>query len=153
MIQIKNLQKIKKINQAKIRQKTRKIFKILKVDGVYVSLVFCGNNFIRKINRRYLKRNRATDVICFPLKDEFTPGFLGEIVISVEEAAKNADIYKTSFDSELTLYIIHGVLHLLGWRDYTKRERLKMERKQEEILKKLIVASHKLQVTGHKLEA
>jgi len=108
------------------------------MDGVYVSLVFCDNDFIRKLNRRYFRKNRATDVISFPLRDEFAPGFLGEVVISVEEALNNAKVYGTSFDAELTLYIIHGILHLLGWRDYKKKDRLKMERKQEEILKKLI---------------
>ena len=138
MIQIKNLQRTKRISQHKIRQRTKKIFNIIRMDGVYVSLVFCDNDFIRKLNRRYFRKNRATDVISFPLRDKFAPGFLGEVVISVEEALNNAKVYGTSFDTELTLYIIHGILHLLGWRDYKKKDRLKMERKQEEILKKLI---------------
>jgi len=138
MIQIKNLQKIKRISQAKIRQKTKNILKILDLENFYVSLVFCDNNFITKLNQRYFKRNCPTDVISFPLKDKFTPDFLGEVVISVEETIKNAGIYNTSFDHEFALYIIHGILHLLGWRDYAKKDRLKMGRKQEKILKKIM---------------
>ncbi|OPX28479.1 MAG: rRNA maturation RNase YbeY [Candidatus Omnitrophica bacterium 4484_171] len=138
MTQIKNLQRIRRIKQAEIRQKTEKILKILKANNAYVSLVFCDNCFIKKLNRRYFKRNRTTDVISFPLKDKFAPGFLGEIVISVEKAVSNAALYNSSVDNEIILYIVHGILHLLGWRDYTKKERIKMEKKQQRILKKIM---------------
>jgi len=138
MTQIKNLQRIKRIRQVEIRQKTEKILRILKANNAYLSLVFCDNYFIKKLNRRYFNKNRATDVISFPLKDKFAPGFLGEVIISVEKAVSNAALYNSSVDNEIILYIVHGILHLLGWRDYTKKERLKMERKQKEILNKIM---------------
>ena len=150
MIQIKNLQKIKKINKGKISRRTKDVLKIVGMDKAYVSLVFCDNDFIKRLNLRYFGRNFPTDVISFPLKDKFVPGFLGEVVISVEEAINNAAVYNNSLDREITLYIIHGILHLLGWSDSTKRERIKMEKKQEEILKKLIARSW---YTGHRLQA
>ena len=125
MTQIKNLQRIKRIRQVEIRQKTEKILRILKANNAYLSLVFCDNYFIKKLNRRYFNKNRATDVISFPLKDKFAPGFLGEVIISVEKAVSNAAHYNSSVDNEIILYIVHGILHLLGWRDYTKKNVLR----------------------------
>ncbi|MDP2924368.1 MAG: rRNA maturation RNase YbeY [Candidatus Omnitrophota bacterium] len=105
-----------------------------------VSIVLCDNKFIRRLNKDFFKKNNPTDVISFPLRDDFTRNYLGEIIISVEEANLRAKKYGNTWQQELLFYIIHGILHLLGYKDYTKRQRARMERKQNEIFYKLIEA-------------
>ena len=134
MILIKNLQSLVRINQGKLKKKATRILSHLNLKRVTVSLVFCDNKFIKKINKKYLGKNSPTDVISFPLNDIFNPNYLGEVIISVEEALNNSRIYNTSFDYEIVLYMVHGILHLLGYKDYTKMERERMEKKQKEIL-------------------
>ncbi len=137
MVQIKNLQNLKRINQAKLRKIIGRIVHYLGLKRASFSLVFCDNQFIKRLNRKYFKKSSPTDVISFPLKDKFNSQFLGEVVISVEEALRNAQLYRTSFNYEITLYIIHGLLHLLGYKDYPEREKKKMENKEKELLKRV----------------
>ena len=74
-----------------------------------------------------------TDVIAFPLDKNN----LGEVAISVERAAKVCEKFNNSWHAEFSLYIIHGVLHLLGYEDTSPAKRKKMFKKQGEIFKKI----------------
>lgn len=135
-IQIKNLQNIKRIRINKLKKKLEEIFRILKIkEEVY--FVFCDDKLIRKLNKAFLKKNTSTDVLAFPLKDKYTKDFLGEVIISVEEVLKNSKIYKTTFFDELLLCSIHGILHLLGFKDYSPQDKEKMRKEEERILKKV----------------
>jgi len=136
-IRIKNLQKIKRINSNKLTLCAASVLKYLKLNSKYISLVLCDNSAIKKLNRRFFKRNRATDVIAFPLSDELEPSYLGEVVISVQTAVANSKKFKTTWQEELLLYVIHGILHLAGWRDTSAQERTKMRKKEQQILKML----------------
>lgn len=134
MVQIKNLQNLKRINQSKLKYNTQKVLSFLKLKEKCLSLVFCDNLFIKKVNRKYFNKNSSTDVISFCLEDEFNPQILGEVIISLEEAISNSKKYSFSLEKELTLYIIHGILHLIGYLDHKKKDKEKMEAKQQEIL-------------------
>ncbi|MCK5578555.1 MAG: rRNA maturation RNase YbeY [Planctomycetes bacterium] len=103
-----------------------------------LSLALVDNRTIRKLNRRYLKHNRITDVIAFPLMDDGMNGdkVLGEIVVSVEKAVPEARRRKITVRQELLLYCVHGLLHLLGYDDGNPRARRRMEKKQATILSK-----------------
>ncbi|MCK4908901.1 MAG: rRNA maturation RNase YbeY [Planctomycetes bacterium] len=103
-----------------------------------LSLALVDNRTIRKLNRRYLKHNRITDVIAFPLMDDGMNGdkVLGEIVVSVEKAVPEARRRKITVRQELLLYCVHGLLHLLGYDDGSPRARRRMEKKQAAILSK-----------------
>ena len=137
MVQIKNLQTLRKINQSKFRSLIKSVLHLLKLEKRDVSFVFCDNALIKKLNYRYFKKRSATDVISFNLEDAYTKGLLGEVVISVEEALKNSRRFHTTLTHELTLYIVHGILHLLGYTDYTRSKKEQMERKQDKIMKML----------------
>lgn len=63
--------------------------------------------------------------------------FLGDIIISVDAARRQARDFKTTKKKELVLYLIHGLLHLLGYDDETPKEAEKMKRRQEEIFEAL----------------
>ncbi len=132
-IRIKNLQTRKKVNLRDIRRKVEKILRFLNVQKE-VNLAFCSNDLIKKLNAKYLKKNIPTDVIAFFLADKYPDDLLGEVIVSVEKVVENTKLYRTSFKRELFLCITHGILHLLGYRDKSLRERRKMQKKEEEVL-------------------
>jgi probable rRNA maturation factor len=110
--------------------------------GVSVNMLFTDNAGIRRLNKRFLHRDRPTDVIAFPATrlrriDRSQKGFIGEIVVSAEMARLNSRRYGNSPDTELFLYIIHGILHLLGYDDEEKKRRLTMRKRQEKILNRI----------------
>ena len=139
-IELINQQRIKRINLKQLRKYLEKVLYLLSTEGGNVSfqkasILFCDNNFIKKLNKRYFKKGCATDVISFPLKDDLDPDYLGEVVVSVEEAVKTAKKLRCKWQNELKLYLIHGILHLAGFDDTTQAKRKRMEKKQERILK------------------
>jgi probable rRNA maturation factor len=136
-IEIINLQNIKKIQIKRIRQYVRKIFSFLNTPYKRISLVFCDNSLIESLNKRFFKKVYPTDVLSFPLKDDFDKDYLGEIVVSVEEAVGNANRYRKSWENELILYVIHGILHLLGDDDKNVKKRKVMRQREKKIMKHL----------------
>ncbi len=131
-IEITNRQKIKRVSLKNLR---KKLTQAGSASSKKISFVLCDNRFIKRLNKRYFKKSHPTDVISFPLEDDFDPNYLGEVVVSVEEAVKAA---KGCWQEELLLYCIHGILHLFGYDDRTKSQKQRMERKQEKILRKII---------------
>ncbi len=104
-----------------------------------VSVLLVDDNTIRKLNRRYRGDDRPTDVLAFSQREGpyrgINPSLLGDIVISVERALIQSKRFNQSLEKELSLYLIHGLLHLLGYDDTDPADRAKMARRQEEILK------------------
>jgi len=98
-----------------------------------------GDAVIRDLNKKYLNKDRPTDVLAFRMQDgdfrDLNPQLLGDIVVSVETATRRSRNLKTSFEYELYLYLAHGLLHLLGYTDMTKKGAQKMQRIQKELLK------------------
>jgi probable rRNA maturation factor len=136
--EIANQQKIKRINVKIVSLILRKVFYLLDKPSAQVSVLFCDNDFITRLNKRFFKKSWPTDVIAFPLQDGLDAKYLGEIVISVEQAANVCGFYGKKWQEELTLYLIHGVLHLLGYDDTTAKEKKIMDKKQEKILSELL---------------
>jgi len=105
--------------------------------GKEISITLVSDNKIRQLNRKFHKVDSFTDVLAFPMEDDFvsTKDILGDVVISPEVALRQAK--KHSFEDELVLLVIHGVLHLLGYRDEKKKMREMMESRERKILKKM----------------
>ncbi len=106
------------------------------------SIFFLNDKAVKKLNRRFRNSNRFTDVLSFAEFNCKTPlngykGFLGDIAISAERAKKVAQKYNNSYKTELTTYIIHGILHLLGYDDETPGKKIIMFKKQNDILNKV----------------
>ena len=78
-----------------------------------INLVLMSDREIKKLNRKFRKKNKATDVLAFPMGEE---GILGDIAISVETAKRNAKHFGISYRHELKRLVVHGVLHLLGYK-------------------------------------
>ena len=136
-IEIINQQKIKRINLKNLESQIKAVLSFLKLKKSKISILFCNDYFIKKLHKKYFNDSSVTDVITFPLKDEFEREYLGELVISVERAVKVADKLKVKWPDELLLYIVHGILHLTGYKDQTAKERQALEKKQAEVLEKV----------------
>ncbi len=133
-VRIINRQKIKRINLKSFNQYLKKARTYLNISSQRLSILFCDNRFIKKLNQKYFAKAEATDVIAFPLCDELEPDYLGDIIVSVEEAVKTARKIKVRWQDELFLYCLHGILHLLGYDDRNQAQRKRMEQKQLQIM-------------------
>ena len=111
-----------------------------------VSVSFVDNKEIRKLNNIYRQKDSETDVLSFPLSEgeklETNPetGFvvLGDIVISMEMAVKQAKMYGHVLEREIAFLTVHSMLHLLGYDHETSSlEQRKMREKEESVLEKL----------------
>jgi len=91
---------------------------------------------IHSLNRQYRGKDKPTDVLSFPLADELHPFLLGDVVISVETATRQAQRRGHSLREELQILLIHGILHLLGYdHEISRSESIRMRRKEREVLK------------------
>ncbi len=105
-----------------------------------LSLAVVDDAAMRRVNREYHATDTATDVLAFPLRDPpqpELPGFDAEIVVSADTARREADALGVDAASELVLYVVHGVLHLLGYDDHEPDEARRMHARTLEILGEL----------------
>lgn len=86
---------------------------------------------MRRLNRRHTGHRGLTDVLAFDLGDSW------EIIVAPSLARRHAATYGQTTAQELMTYVVHGLLHLLGWRDHTRRAQQRMWRKQEQLMKQL----------------
>jgi len=140
-IAITNSQKKIRLNQKRIRAVSERILKQLKQPSRSVlSLSFVSKQRMRALNKKYFKKNSLTDVIGLGYEGSRSgmyEYYLGDILICPEVASDNSKIYSNPLSEEIKLYVVHGMLHLLGYDDGTKESRGKMRRKEMEVLKKL----------------
>ncbi|MFN8657869.1 MAG: rRNA maturation RNase YbeY [Candidatus Obscuribacterales bacterium] len=105
-----------------------------------LSVVLTSNENIRKINKEWMGKDYATDVLSFPLDlvppPVGLPWEFGEIVISLEKAEEQAAAYGHSFERELAFLFVHGLLHVLGFDHASAAEEKEMFGRQKEILDK-----------------
>ncbi len=98
-----------------------------------ISFIFCDDDYLLEINQQYLDHDTYTDIISF---DNSVGNMLnGDIFISTERVVENAAEYGVTFEDELNRVIIHGVLHLCGYKDKSKEEARTMRAKEEEKMK------------------
>jgi probable rRNA maturation factor len=114
-----------------------------------ITLLFSENTQLQDLNRQFLGIDEPTDVLSFPSGEEIDPEtdveYLGDIVISLEQAQAQAAAGGHSLASELQLLIVHGVLHLLGYDHADEEERAAMWAAQAEILERLGVTDLRLE--------
>lgn len=100
-----------------------------------IQINFISSNYIHKINKKYLQHDSSTDIITFNYTENKL--FLdGELYISVQDAEKNAKRYGISLEQELLRLVIHGVLHLLGYDDMSKDNKIVMKKIENRLVNK-----------------
>lgn len=98
-----------------------------------LTYIFCSDEYLHEINVEYLDHDTLTDVITFNNADE--EGIIeGDVFISIDRVRDNALDHGTSFDDELHRVIIHGVLHLLGFKDKTEEQEALMRKEEDSSL-------------------
>ena len=97
-----------------------------------LNYIFCSDKELLKINIDFLNHDYFTDIITFDLSEK--DGIVGEIYISLERVRENAQQLKVPVTEELHRVIFHGALHLCGFKDKTKADKLVMTKKQDEYL-------------------
>ncbi len=131
MVEVNNLT-ARMIDEAFLKGIARKVLAGENDRTADLSIALVGQEKIKELNRKYRKKNKATDTLSF----KYGRGGAGEIIICPSEVRKNAEKYKTSFEKELTQALIHGILHLFGYdHEKTKKEAEAMEKKQNHYLK------------------
>lgn len=139
----------KNCRQERLLKFSRKVCQELKISKSRgeLSLVFVSDRAIRKINKTFLGRNRATDVIAFPYRDEPShnsqlqthnePMPFGDIYISLDTAERQAKKQNYPLRNELALLIVHGLLHLIGYRDGSAKQKKRMFALQRRLFRKI----------------
>jgi rRNA maturation RNase YbeY len=134
-IELGNKTQLKKWISAIIKNENKKEGKI--------NYLFCTDKELHKINREFLNHDTYTDIITFDYSESNKVS--GEIYISSERVKENSQKLKTEFESELRRVIIHGVLHLCGYKDKNPAQKKEMRDKEDDALTKfnLIPSSRK----------
>jgi rRNA maturation RNase YbeY len=100
-----------------------------------ISFIFCSDDYLLGINRQYLEHDYFTDIITFDyVEDDIISG---DIFISIDRVKENATEFKASFQDELNRVIIHGVLHLIGYKDKGVADKNMMNKKEDFYLQHL----------------
>lgn len=131
MIEISNTTK-RKLPIQKLRKAIEEVLKHERHHAQMVSAVYCGDKFIKKINRTFLQHDYPTDTISFRLNEG--RNVEGEFYISLDTVARNARQYKVSEEEELLRVTIHSVLHLVGYDDETEFQKKTMTQKENAYL-------------------
>ncbi len=110
-----------------------------------VSVTFVDNNQIRRLNAKFRDKDSATDVLSFPMGEngeyDLNPStgakLLGDVVLSMEKAAEQAQEYEHSFEREVCYLTVHSMLHLLGYDHMISEEKAVMRMKEETVMSKI----------------
>jgi probable rRNA maturation factor len=101
-----------------------------------INIRFCSDNEIKIYNRKYLAHDYETDILTFYYGNDVN-SIDSDILISVDTIAKNSKRFRTGFENELLRVVIHGILHICGYEDADKPQKIIMKRKENFYLKKL----------------
>lgn len=137
MVNINNLQRKYWVDVSEIRKFTKLLEKKLRLKNRMINIIFTNNIKIKRLNKTYLGRDRATDVISFEFNETLPDGssYMGEVYVSIPYAFHSSLRKKHGLEKELKILIVHGILHLLGMGHKNKHSR--MFKIQDEIINSL----------------
>ena len=138
-ISIQNRQKRLTVDVGRVRRSLKRLLKELGFKDSEVSLLLVDDDQIREINKSYFQRDRPTNVISFAMTEgafgDVHPEILGDIILSVETAARDAMACDIDFMDEVEFLLIHGLLHLVGYNheNVESKEANKMKKLEQEL--------------------
>lgn len=124
------------ISAAVVRRRAEKMLAKLKLTKVELSLALVNDPTIHALNKEWRRKDKPTDVLAFPLLDPVPPkpvGMLGDVIISIDTARKQAKQHRRSLLDEVTMLLAHGLLHLLGHDHRTDEEEREMNARTREL--------------------
>ena len=139
---IRNGQRKIKLDTALLKSHSLAVLQSLDKTQSELSILLTNDEKIRSLNCDYRGKDRPTDVLSFPqeddMEDESGNSWLGDVVISVETASRQAEDHHLTLDQELMLLIIHGVLHLLGFdHEQSKKDAAFMKKTTRKLFQEL----------------
>ena len=143
-------------DQVRLDRLARAILSDVGEASAELGILFVGDRRMRGLNRRYRGKDRTTDVLAFAMRESFTPHpspltpvMLGDVVIAVPTAARQAKQGRRSLDEELTVLLVHGILHLCGYdHERSEKEARRMHRRERMILRSLARLPKRLEKAG-----
>jgi probable rRNA maturation factor len=142
-VTVANRQRARKINLRLLKKIAKALLAELEIEKAEIGICLVGALEMTRLNETFLKHKGSTDVITFDHSDpssktpDPSPKIHGEIYICLDEAILQARKFGTSWQSEVVRYIIHGVLHLLGFDDWSAGARRKMKREENRRLREI----------------
>lgn len=134
---MKNL-RVFSVDKSIIKRNIHKLISILlKKFGLRITFLevnIVSSDYVLDLNKKYLKHNYNTDILTFNYSTD-SSNLEGEIYISLEDAKKNSQRFNCTLNEELKRLITHGILHLIGFDDTTKSQKIKMKKMENESLK------------------
>jgi len=129
-----------KFDQSCLMRLAQAILSSLGERTAHLGVLLIGDRAMRRLNRQYRRMDRTTDVLAFSMREG--PGLastlLGDVVISVPTAAKQARQLGRSLDEELTVLLVHGILHLCGYdHERSNQEARRMQQRERWVLRRL----------------
>jgi probable rRNA maturation factor len=148
MITIKNTQRSYKINTKTVERDAQIILDELGYSDFDLGIWFTTNKTVRGYNKTYRKKDVATDILSFPYHPDLQPGDkvkveseedknVGDIIISVEYVNYLLPLYKTTLQKRMSVLLVHGICHLLGYTHYDEENDEKMSKLEKKLAKKL----------------
>jgi probable rRNA maturation factor len=147
-IQIRNPKKTKKVSLHRLKQTAQRALEELRGSETWeLSIILVGDEEIRQLNKAYRHIDKSTDVLSFPLQETNAPGSfkthsepffpfpLGDVIISVDTAERQALAHHHSLGDEMDILLVHGILHLAGYDHEKKKEAKQMLAMEMQILK------------------
>lgn len=127
-------------DQARLDRLARAILSEVGEASAELGILFVGDQRMRSLNRRYRDKDRTTDVLAFAMREapHSTASLLGDVVIAVPTALRQAKQGQRSLDEELTVLLVHGILHLCGYdHERSEKEARRMHRRERMVLRSL----------------
>ncbi|MDX1739703.1 MAG: rRNA maturation RNase YbeY [Rhodothermales bacterium] len=129
MVTVHNTHPTERISTTAIRRLVNTLVRRETSSAFEISIVLCDRERHTELHRTFLDRDYPTDVLAFPLGDSET--LEGEVYVDLDTARNRHEEFMCSFESEVARYVVHGVLHLLGFDDKTTESRSAMKKKEE----------------------
>jgi probable rRNA maturation factor len=133
-IAIATPQEVVPVDRRRVREVVRAVLDGEGKADAEISLAFVDNPTIHTLNNRYLDHDEPTDVLSFPLSEPGAKRLAGELVVGAEVAQAQAQERGHDVQQELTLYVIHGLLHLCGYDDKTEEAARAMRARERHYL-------------------
>ena len=139
-------------DQARLDRLARSILSDVGEASAELGILFVGDQRMRSLNRQYRGKDRTTDVLAFAMREapHSSASLLGDVVIAVPTAVRQAKEGQRSLDEELTVLLVHGILHLCGYdHERSEKEARRMHRRERMILRSIGSLPNRVKRTRH----
>lgn len=122
------------VDEAALKHLIRHVLSEEEASLVHLTVVLSDHDTVRHLNRTYLDHDYNTDVLSFSLReeeDEEPPVVEGEVYVDLDTAAERHEEFETSFEREVHRYVVHGLLHLIGYEDATASAQQTMRERED----------------------